>query len=105
MALTRDFKDTVVRRVQNDPAFALALYDEAASLFFQGESEAARLILRDLVNATIGFNRIAQLVQIQDKSVQRMLSKDGNPTMNNLSTIFGVLRQELNISKLEITVQ
>ena len=105
MALTRDFKDTVVRRVQNDPAFALALYDEAASLFFQVETEAARLILRDLVNATVGFNRIAQLVQIQDKSVQRMLSKDGNPTMNNLSTIFGVFRQELNISKLEITVQ
>ena len=105
MTLTRDFKDTVVRRVQNDPDFALALYDEAASLSFQGEAEAARIILRDLVNATVGFSRIAQLVNIQDKSVQRMLSKEGNPTMKHLSTIFGALRQELNISRLEITVQ
>ena len=104
MALTRDFKDTVVRRVQNDPAFAQALFDEAVNLFINGESETAKLILRDLVNATVGFSRIAELVQIQDKSVQRMLSKRGNPTMNNLSTIFGALRQELNISRLEITV-
>ena len=104
MALTRDFKDTVVRRVQNDPAFAQALFDEAVSLFINGESETAKLILRDLVNATVGFSRIAELIQKQDKSVQRMLSIRGNPTTNNLSKIFGALRQELNISKLEITV-
>ncbi len=29
MALTRDFKETVAARVQNDPAFAQALLDEA----------------------------------------------------------------------------
>ncbi len=28
MALTRDFKDTVVARVQGEPAFAQALLDE-----------------------------------------------------------------------------
>jgi len=33
MALTRDFKKTVVARVERDPAFAKALLDEAATLF------------------------------------------------------------------------
>jgi len=33
MALTRDFKDTVVARVQSDPEFARALLDEAVTLF------------------------------------------------------------------------
>ena len=37
MALTRDFKKTVVARVERDPAFAKALLDEAATLFLSGE--------------------------------------------------------------------
>jgi hypothetical protein len=37
MALTRDFKETVVARVQSDPVFAQALPDEAITLFVDGE--------------------------------------------------------------------
>jgi hypothetical protein len=61
MTLTRDFKQTVVERVERDPDFAKALLDEAASLFLSGEPDAARLILRDLVNATVGFESLAEL--------------------------------------------
>ena len=59
MALTRDFKETVVARVQTDPAFSQALLDEAVTLFVNGESDTAKLILRDLVNATVGFESLA----------------------------------------------
>ena len=61
MALTRNFKETVLQRVQSDAAFVQALLDEAATLFLNGEPETARLILRDLVNATIGFDQLATL--------------------------------------------
>ena len=54
MALTRDFKLTMVERAARDPAFAKALLDEAATLFLNGEPEMARLILRDLVNVAAG---------------------------------------------------
>jgi hypothetical protein len=60
MALTRNFKQTVVERVERDPEFAKALLDEAATLFLSGEPETARLILRDLVNATLGFEQLAK---------------------------------------------
>ena len=56
MALTRDFKETVVARVQNDPAFAQALLDEAITLFVNGEPKSAKLILGDLDNAPVGFD-------------------------------------------------
>ena len=56
MALTRDFKETVAARVQNDPAFAQALLDEAITLLVNGEPEQAKLILRDLDNAPLGFD-------------------------------------------------
>ena len=55
MVLTRDFKKTVDDRLERDPEFAKALLDEAATLFLSGEPETARLILRDLVSATLGF--------------------------------------------------
>jgi len=61
MALTRSFKETVVQRVQTDAAFAHALVDEAATWFLNGEPEKARLILRDLVNATMGFEQLVTL--------------------------------------------
>jgi DNA-binding phage protein len=103
MALTRDFKETVLERVHRDPSFANALLDEASSLFLNGEPETARLILRDLVNATIGFETLAEQVATSPKSLHRMLSERGNPSMNNLAAIFNTLRKNLNV-QIEINI-
>lgn len=98
MTLTRDFKQTVVERVQRDPAFAKALLDEAATLFLSGEPDTARLILRDLVNATVGFEQLAELTHKPSKSLHRMLSQKGNPSMDNLAAIFDAVRGWLKVS-------
>jgi DNA-binding phage protein len=98
MALTRNFKETVIQRVQSDPSFAQALLDEAATLFLNGEPETARLILRDLVNATIGFEQLATLTEKPSKSLHRMLSPTGNPSMDNLAAIFMAVRERLQVS-------
>lgn len=101
MALTRSFKQTVVERVERDPEFAKALLDEAATLFLSGEPETARLILRDLVNATLGFEQLASLTDKPSKSLHRMLSPQGNPSMDNLAAIFGAIRASLKV-ELEV---
>ncbi|WP_396437725.1 DNA-binding protein [Limnohabitans sp.] len=98
MALTRNFKDTVVERVQSDASFAQALLDEAATLFLNGEPETARLILRDLVNATMGFEQLAALTAKPSKSLHRMLSPKGNPSMDNLAAIFRAVRERLQVN-------
>ncbi len=97
MALTRDFRQTVVERVQRDPAFARALLDEAATLFLNGEPNTARLLLRDLVNATIGFEGLSAETAKPAKSLHRMLSENGNPNMDNLAAIFRALRKQLGV--------
>ena len=97
MALTREFRDTVRARAERDPAFARALLDEAASLFLNGEPEPARLVLRDLVNATIGFEALARGTRTPSKSLHRMLSSSGNPSMDNLATIFSTLSKKLKV--------
>ncbi|MCC6981290.1 MAG: transcriptional regulator [Candidatus Melainabacteria bacterium] len=103
MALTRDFKETVVNRIKQDPEFAQALLDEAISLFLIGEPETARLVLRDLVNATVGFEDLSAHVGSPSKSVHRMLSERGNPNMDNLSAILAAIATVLNVS-VEVTI-
>jgi DNA-binding phage protein len=102
MVLTVDASVTIQSRIQRDPAFAAALLDEAIAVFLNGEPDVARLALRDLVNATIGFEGLAVAVGKPSKSLHRMLSAKGNPTMDNLTMILTVLRQELGV---EIQVQ
>lgn len=97
MALTRNFKQTVVERVERDPEFAKALLDEAATLFLSNEPETARLILRDLVNATLGFEQLAKLTDKPSKSLHRMLSPKGNPSMDSLASIFNAIRGCLKV--------
>ena len=101
MSITRDYKDTIKERVSNDPEFSASLLDESITLFLNGEPEVARLVLRDLVNATLGFEALAAEIEKSSKSLHRMLSARGNPTMDNLTKIISILRERL---KLDIKV-
>lgn len=103
MALTRDFNETVKKRVESDPDFAKALLHEAVDLMLDGDSITAKLILRDLINATVGFERLAEEVHKPSKSLHRMLSASGNPTMENLSAIFATIKKALHV-RIDTTV-
>lgn len=96
MALTRDYKETIQERVAKDPYFAASLMNEAVTAFLEGEPETARTILRDLVNSTIGFGVLAEQLDKSSKSIHRMLSPHGNPTMDNLTHILVALQKTLD---------
>ena len=99
MGLTRVFKETVVARVERNPAFAQALLDEATTLLISGEAETARLILRDLVNATLGFEQLEKLTDVPSRSLHRMLSSKGNPSMDNLAAILSAVSSNIPRSR------
>lgn len=98
MALTRDFKETVKERAARHPAFAKVMLDEAATAFLNGKPHVARLILRDLVNASVGFEGLAAEIKHPSKSLHRMLSEKGNPSMDSLSAILDVVRRHSSIA-------
>ncbi|HIG47459.1 MAG TPA: transcriptional regulator [candidate division Zixibacteria bacterium] len=98
MALTRDYKQTIMERVGRDPNFAASLMSEAFSSILNNEPETARVILRDLVHSTIGFEHLAKKLDKSSKSLHRMLSPQGNPTMDNLTHILSVLQRRLNFN-------
>jgi len=94
---TKDYRDTIQDRLNQDSDFAQHLLDEAISLILNDEPETARLVLRDLVNATIGFEKLSDKTQKNSKSLHRMLTVNGNPSMNNLTHIINVLRETLKV--------
>jgi DNA-binding phage protein len=100
MTLTRDFRHTVAERAAHDTEFATALLNEAVSLLLSGDAAAARLILRDLVNATVGFEELAVATNKPSKSLHRMLSPKGNPNMDNLASIFSAIKARLAAESL-----
>lgn len=93
MALSRDFKETIKARAENDPAFRLGLLTEAAECFLRDEVDVTKTLLRDYVNATVGFQKLAAMTNKKPASLMRMLSGSGNPSLSNISMIMASLHQ------------
>ena len=101
MALTREFKDTVAARVQRDPRFREALFTEAMNAYLEGNAGTGKVILRDLVNATIGFEELAHMLKKSSKSLHRMLAPNGNPNTENFFSIVKTLQRTAGV-KLQV---
>jgi len=94
MALTRDFKATVRDRAQEDPEFRSALLIEATQALVDGDPDVTKAVLRDYINATLGFDHLSRKIRIPKKSIMRMLSKSGNPSTNNMTLILAYLNEQ-----------
>lgn len=93
MALTRDFKETIVARAKCDPGFRRLLLEEAMENFLAGDVETGKSVLRDFVNATVGFGKLARATKRSPKSLMRMLGPTGNPRIRNLFEIVVFLQR------------
>ncbi len=93
MALTRDFKETIQARVERDPAFREALLKEGVECLLSGDVETGKTVLRDYINATIGFEALGDLTDKSPKSLMRMFGPKGNPQARNLFEIIGYLQE------------
>jgi hypothetical protein len=88
MPLTKDFRETIRERAQREPRFRKALLREAIELMLSGDEKTGRAILRNYINATIGFRQLQDVTAIPANSLMRMFGPNGNPSAKNL---FGVL--------------
>lgn len=97
MALTREFKELVQKRVARDPAFRDALLREGVDTLLAGDVDTGKAILRDYIKATVGFERLAEATGTPPKSLVRMLGPRGNPQARNLFGIIGYLQKQAGI--------
>ena len=93
MPLTYDFKETVRARAQGDPKFRQALLREAVECILNGDLDTGKAVLRDYVNATVGFQDLEKRTHIPAKSLMRMLGPKSSPSAANLSSILVALQK------------
>jgi len=98
MPLTRNFKETIRARAQADAEFRVALLEEALDAFLNNDLETGKLLLRDYVNATVGFEALAEGLHKSPKSLMRMLSEEGNPRADNLFAMVSHLKAHEGVS-------
>jgi hypothetical protein len=92
--MTREeFIETVRARARRDAAFRRALLREALDLMLAGDVETGKGVLRDYINATIGFDELGAVTGKSPKSLMRMLGPHGNPQANNLFEIVAHLQK------------
>lgn len=98
MPLTRSFKDTVKARADRDVAFREALFTEGVDALLAGDMDTGKAILRDYINATIGFDKLAEETGTPAKSLMRMLGPRGNPNARNLFSVLHRLQSASGVS-------
>jgi DNA-binding phage protein len=92
MALTSDFRQTIQARVRRDPAFRKGLLIDAIESLLSGELALGKAILRDYINATVGFPKLAEHTKLHVKTIHQMFGPRGNPTARNLFEIVAYLQ-------------
>lgn len=97
MALSRQFRETVAERARRDTGFRAALLEEALQAFLDGEVEAGRLMLRDVINATVGFDQLSKETSLPVKSLMRMVGPKGNPRADNLFRVVAAVQKEAGV--------
>lgn len=96
MALTREFKDTVMELCK-DPKYRKALLLEALESYLEGDIVVGNSLLRDYLNGTQAFGEVARNLQMQEAGLRRMVGPRGNATAKNLFRLFKVCQDREGI--------
>ena len=104
MVLTRDFRLTVVARVQRDSKFHGTLLAEVVNACLAGDTRTGKAVLRELVNATGGFEGLTAEVKKPSKSFHRMLAPHGDPSAEILFDIVRALQRNARV-RLRVTAE
>jgi DNA-binding phage protein len=101
MSVGRDFRETVQARVKRDAAFRKGLLSEAIESLLDGDVPLGKELLRDYINATVGFPHLAAETSIHAKTLHQMFGPKGNPTASKLFEIVAYLQRAEGV-RLEV---
>ena len=93
MPLTIEFKEVFKANIEQDPDFGHEVLRGAVQCLLDNDLATGRALLRNYVNATIGFKQLAKSTGGQEKSLMRMLGSKGNPQARNLFEIIAHLQE------------
>ncbi|MHB8348580.1 MAG: addiction module antidote protein [Acidiferrobacterales bacterium] len=94
MAKSRHYDETL-KETLSDPEEAAEYLNAALE---EGDPALFLLALKDVANVHGGIARIAQAAKLNRESLYRMLSENGNPTVNSLNALLHTLGLRLAIT-------
>jgi DNA-binding phage protein len=105
MPLTRQFQETLGEELRRDREFRIAYLDEAIGCLHDGDLATGKAMLRDFINATVGFGELGRAVKTPPKSLMRMLGANGNPHADRLFAILNHLqkREKVRVRLVPLT--
>jgi DNA-binding phage protein len=102
MALTRNFLDTIAADLKGNREFRLAYLGETIESFHDGDLATGKGMLRNYINATVGFGALSKATEIPVKSLMRMLSASGNPQADKL---FAILSHVEGLERVRVKLE
>lgn len=90
----RDFKEVLYEKLR-DPRIAIAYLNEALE---NEDRKVFLLALKDVIDARGDIAGFAQAAHMHRQNIYRMLSEDGNPTYDNLMSLFGAMNLKVSLS-------
>src|SRR5689334_25150801 len=100
MPLTKEFRETIMADLK-DREYRAAYLADAIEAMHGGEFSLGKRMLRNYINATIGFESLSKAVGSPAKSLMRMLGESSNPHADKL---FGILRHLQKTDRFEVRV-
>ena len=102
MPLAGDSDETVKARARRDSEFREGLLTEGIEVLPGREVEVGKALLRDYINAAVGFEELGRLTGKSPKSLMRMFGPNGNPQARNLFAVINQLQRYEGV-RLEVT--
>jgi hypothetical protein len=96
MALTRDFRETVMALCE-DPEYRKALLVEIAESYLDGDIKVGNSMLKDYLNATQSFELMAEQMGCKVESLRRMVGPNGNAVIRNMFTLLKLCQRREGI--------
>jgi DNA-binding phage protein len=97
MGLTKDFRETIQTHVRQDETFRRGMLSDAIEGLLAGEVALGKELLRDYINGTVGFPKLAEDTQVHVKTLHQMFGPKGNPTAKNLFEVVAYLQKQEGI--------
>jgi len=90
----RDFREILKEELKN-PELAVGYLNEALA---SGDKRVFLIALRDVIEARGNITDFAQQADIPRQSIYRMLSQEGNPTLDKLAAIFEAMGFKIQVT-------
>ncbi len=87
----RDHKSAIIEHLKTNENFRKAYLNEALN---EDEPAVVLSMLRDIVDATRGFTKLAKETGLARQSLYKVLSEKGNPEFGSVWKIVRILRKK-----------